>query len=145
MNCPNCSKPLTSLKQNDAEAHKCESCKGIFLTETNLKLVAPDLEQYDDSIAQQIAGLPESKLDCPACAVKCRVMKYQDVSLDYCAQCHGIWFDHHELKSITDKAASGAGATPGATPAATFGDTAGDIAGHVVLGLIGGIIAGLFD
>lgn len=145
MNCPNCSKPLTLMTQKDAQAHKCESCKGLFLTENDMKKVAPDLERYDEEIAGQLAGLPASKRDCPACAVKARVMTFQGVSLDYCPQCHGIWFDHHELKAIIDKQTTGNTATPGAPAPATFGDTAGDIAGHLVMGIVAGVLSSLFD
>lgn len=39
-------------------------------------------------------------LACPACDRTMRVEEHAGIRLDVCRECKGVWFDHHELKSI---------------------------------------------
>lgn len=39
-------------------------------------------------------------LDCPDCGRTMRVEVYDDLRLDLCRGCKGVWFDHEELESI---------------------------------------------
>ena len=34
---------------------------------------------------------------CPTCDSDMIVVEYDDIELDYCVSCHGIWFDKGEL------------------------------------------------
>jgi Zn-finger nucleic acid-binding protein len=37
---------------------------------------------------------------CPACKKDMIVVEYSNVELDYCLNCHGIWFDSDELELL---------------------------------------------
>ena len=39
-------------------------------------------------------------IDCPACLRPLEPQTYQDVRLDVCNSCRGVWFDHAELAAI---------------------------------------------
>jgi len=34
---------------------------------------------------------------CPTCSSDMVVIEYSDIELDYCTECHGVWFDSGEL------------------------------------------------
>ena len=37
---------------------------------------------------------------CPVCKSDMLVVEYHDIELDYCDQCHGVWFDAGELELL---------------------------------------------
>jgi Zn-finger nucleic acid-binding protein len=37
---------------------------------------------------------------CPACKNDMIVVEYHDIELDYCNECHGVWFDSGELELL---------------------------------------------
>jgi len=41
-------------------------------------------------------------MKCPACKVTTAVIEHDKIELDYCALCHGIWFDRGELELLLD-------------------------------------------
>ena len=43
-------------------------------------------------------------MDCPKCAASMEKVTYQQVEVDRCTRCHGIWFDmleHEDLKRLS--------------------------------------------
>lgn len=40
---------------------------------------------------------------CPACKVELRITERQNVEIDYCPQCRGVWLDRGELDKIIDR------------------------------------------
>jgi Zn-finger nucleic acid-binding protein len=108
MQCPLCEDTPELRKLADADAHRCGSCGGLFLTRGQLDLlVAPhegDLEfstldldtfSHDDSHAE---------IACPVCDAstmrKVEFNIYTDIILDYCGECGGFWLDGGELERI---------------------------------------------
>jgi len=45
----------------------------------------------------------ESKLDCPFCKTPMNKIKRDDVTVDRCSNCQGIWLDKGELDKIVIK------------------------------------------
>jgi len=37
---------------------------------------------------------------CPVCHKDALIVEYQDIELDYCPACHGVWFDAGELELL---------------------------------------------
>jgi Zn-finger nucleic acid-binding protein len=37
---------------------------------------------------------------CPVCHKDALIVEYQDIELDYCPVCHGVWFDAGELELL---------------------------------------------
>jgi len=40
---------------------------------------------------------------CPACMVELKIAERQDVEIDYCPQCRGIWLERGELDKILER------------------------------------------
>lgn len=49
---------------------------------------------------------------CPACRVPLTMSERQNIEIDYCPQCRGVWLDRGELDKIIERSASDAAATP---------------------------------
>ena len=45
-------------------------------------------------------------MNCPICIVPLVVTERQNVEIDYCPQCRGVWLDRGELDKIIDRSAS---------------------------------------
>jgi Zn-finger nucleic acid-binding protein len=41
---------------------------------------------------------------CPTCKNPMIVVEYQQIELDYCGSCRGVWFDNGELELLLSKA-----------------------------------------
>ena len=44
---------------------------------------------------------------CPVCKVPAIVVEYNEIELDYCTNCHGVWFDAGELELLLESAGLG--------------------------------------
>lgn len=47
-----------------------------------------------------------TNMQCPVCAVPLTMSERQNVEIDYCPQCRGVWLDRGELDKIIERAAS---------------------------------------
>jgi len=56
---------------------------------------------------------------CPKCHVPMIVVEYDDVELDYCLQCEGLWFDSGEIELVGAKSGVHAGDCFSTRPADT--------------------------
>lgn len=54
---------------------------------------------------------------CPRCKVELRMSDRQNVEIDYCPDCRGIWLDRGELDKIIDRSLM---VPPGGVPAAGY-------------------------
>lgn len=61
---------------------------------------------------------------CPACGESLVVIERDQVEVDWCASCHGVWFDTGELNLLAEKA--GLRLSP-----SVFGKTPASVAGEV--------------
>ncbi len=41
---------------------------------------------------------------CPVCRKDALIVEYQNIELDYCPVCHGVWFDAGELELLMESA-----------------------------------------
>lgn len=48
-----------------------------------------------------------SNLQCPKCDGKLIVNKYENIEIDTCNKCHGVWLDAGELAQIVNKSEGG--------------------------------------
>lgn len=52
-------------------------------------------------------------MNCPACNVTLTMTERQNVEIDYCPKCRGVWLDRGELDKIVERSAGG---SPGRAP-----------------------------
>lgn len=45
----------------------------------------------------------KSKMNCPVCAVSLVMTERQNIEIDYCPDCRGIWLDRGELDKIIER------------------------------------------
>ena len=55
-------------------------------------------------------------MTCPVCAVPLTMSERQNVEIDYCPQCRGVWLDRGELDKIIERAAAEAMPAPPPPP-----------------------------
>ncbi len=46
---------------------------------------------------------PPKGMDCPVCAVPLTMSERQNIEIDYCPQCRGVWLDRGELDKIIER------------------------------------------
>jgi len=51
-------------------------------------------------------------MNCPVCAVPLTMSERQNVEIDYCPQCRGVWLDRGELDKIIERSAAEAVPAP---------------------------------
>ncbi|MBW8910988.1 MAG: zf-TFIIB domain-containing protein [Sphingomonas sp.] len=51
-------------------------------------------------------------MNCPVCAVPLTMSERQNVEIDYCPQCRGVWLDRGELDKVIERSAAEAAPTP---------------------------------
>ena len=55
-------------------------------------------------------------MNCPVCAVPLTMSERQNVEIDYCPQCRGVWLDRGELDKIVERSAAEAAPAPPPQP-----------------------------
>jgi len=63
---------------------------------------------------------------CPTCKHHMFVVEFQQIELDYCGNCHGVWFDQGELELLLAKVMHGDGAKPVINSVLQIEDAASD-------------------
>ncbi len=56
-------------------------------------------------------------MNCPVCAVPLTMSNRQNVEIDYCPQCRGVWLDRGELDKIIERSAADLAPPPPPPPA----------------------------
>jgi Zn-finger nucleic acid-binding protein len=101
--CPVDRIPLALATAEGHAGHRCARCQGLWLPAPMLASLATargfDIEPLHAKLDTLAQG--ESVLPCPEGHELSRV-EYRTLELDWCAQCHGIWFDAGELRRLID-------------------------------------------
>lgn len=56
----------------------------------------------------------DSPMVCPVCRVPLVMTERQNIEVDYCPKCRGVWLDRGELDKIIERSLSQGGAAPSA-------------------------------
>ncbi|MBI3926149.1 MAG: zf-TFIIB domain-containing protein [Armatimonadetes bacterium] len=101
MKCPRDGGALAPHTLKKVEMDYCSYCEGAWLDAGELARLH-GLET-DLLPGASLGGLPQNPLLCPRCEVgmsRGEVVGSERVELDICPQCHGIWLDTNELKTV---------------------------------------------
>ncbi|HET6404922.1 MAG TPA: zf-TFIIB domain-containing protein [Candidatus Thermoplasmatota archaeon] len=93
--CPRDNADLRPFRIGEVEVDTCHTCTGIWLDAGELARVALDEEL--EAIARAARESVASPFACPRCEGTCHPARVDDVELDACAACGGIWVDANEL------------------------------------------------
>ena len=92
--CPRDGEILAKTTSNGFVVFRCPECKGVWLPP---ELVRPAVGELDDSAR----GNP-TELCCPGCRASLFELLYQEVHIDHCPTCGGLWLDRGELEQLLE-------------------------------------------
>lgn len=111
MLCPECVDEMLILELDGVEIDCCDECRGIWLDEGELELLA-DVKQESElpflkALTDPAAVKAQGKRSCPVCGKKMLLVDIPLdplVEIDRCPLNHGLWFDQGELEEIVSAA-----------------------------------------
>ena len=75
-----------------------------FAREEAARLARTALEKTRALEAEERQRLKELHwMHCPKCGMELKTMKYKDIQIDRCFNCHGTWLDEGELEAVAGK------------------------------------------
>jgi Zn-finger nucleic acid-binding protein len=98
--CPRDYSVLSLQESEHVVGQVCNECKGIFLEG---KGVAAFRYNHETSILEETVQIPskiKTSIKCPCCNSSMMLASLDDVQLDKCQNCQGIWFDESEVSKI---------------------------------------------
>ena len=84
----------------------CPKCKGIWLDEGELKKILKD-RKLSNYLTKHIGTKSRSPMVCPRCGNTMDLEKAEDVQVDVCLSCGGVWLDQGELEHLKQKVDEG--------------------------------------
>jgi Zn-finger nucleic acid-binding protein len=84
----------------------CPKCKGIWLDEGELRKILKD-KKMADYLTKHIGTKSRSPMVCPRCGMTMDIEKADDVEVDVCLTCGGVWLDKDELEKLKEKSEEG--------------------------------------
>lgn len=84
----------------------CPKCNGIWLDSGELGKMIKD-KKITDYLTKDIGTKTESKLVCPRCGGLMDIEKADDIEVDVCLTCRGVWLDEGELEDLKSKSKIG--------------------------------------
>lgn len=84
----------------------CPKCNGIWLDEGELNKILKD-RKLSNYLTKHIGTKSRSPMVCPRCGNIMDIEKAEDVEVDVCLFCGGVWLDEGELEDLKRKASEG--------------------------------------
>ena len=88
------------------EIDECPRCRGIWLDPGELNKLLRD-RKMTKYLTEEIGTQSKSKLVCPRCGGLMDIEKADDIEVDVCLSCRGVWLDAGELEDLKAKSADG--------------------------------------
>lgn len=108
--CPKCQVMLNELDAGipgkKLMVDACPDCHGIWLDRGELKKFIGD-RKLANYLTKDIGTKTESPLVCPRCGGLMDYQHAEDVEVDVCLDCRGVWLDAGELAELQGVADSG--------------------------------------
>ncbi len=78
-----------------------ETEEEYFAREEAAKLYRVTLEKHRQMAQEERAALKKLHfMHCPKCGMELKSIRFRDVVVDRCFNCHGTWLDEHELEKL---------------------------------------------
>jgi len=105
VDCPKCKVKLNELDAmipgKELMIDACPKCHGIWLDKGELRRVIGD-RKLANYLTKDIGTKTESPLVCPRCGGLMDYEHAEDVEVDVCLSCHGVWLDSGELAQLQE-------------------------------------------
>ncbi len=103
MKCPHDQTHLKLMANSASLSHRCPSCFGFFLSGKAVQAFKHNHESDILDLLATTAPQAESATICPSCTQSMELKHIDDIELDCCTHCGGIWFDPTELENLVDR------------------------------------------
>ncbi len=135
MRCPKCDVGLKAVwTDKGVVVDSCEKCKGTWLDGGEIYHFSTDPSRIHWALAQGLRDPHPTRHACPRCRkplVEGGLLS-DELQIDHCPECEGVWLDAEELDSLRVLAAGGVRAAP-AAPLKPRPPTAATAAGAVAV------------
>lgn len=84
----------------------CPKCKGLWLDKGELGKLLKD-RKLTNYLTKHIGTKSRSPMVCPRCSMTMDIEKADDIEVDVCLTCGGVWLDQGELEKLKDKSEEG--------------------------------------
>lgn len=84
----------------------CPKCNGIWLDPGELGKLLKD-RKLTDYLTKNIGTQSKSQLVCPRCGGLMDIETAEDIEVDVCLTCRGVWLDAGELEELRTKSKEG--------------------------------------
>ncbi len=85
---------------------ECPKCDGLWLDAGELDKLLRD-KKIADYLTKDIGTQSKSKLICPRCGGLMDIEAADEVEVDVCLTCNGVWLDAGELEDLKEKSKNG--------------------------------------
>jgi len=99
MKCPRDNTSLEIVSNSRGTHLTCPKCTGVFYSKQYVEAFKYNYQSEALNTLFELAdnqGNPQ--LNCPQCHYPMSIKRIATYDVDVCSDCHGIWFDKHELK-----------------------------------------------
>ncbi|HUR68652.1 MAG TPA: zf-TFIIB domain-containing protein [Candidatus Thermoplasmatota archaeon] len=97
LECPHDGKAMAKVVVETVVIDRCETCGGTWFDAKELRRVAHDRELEALATRIPIGKAHASSFACPRCGGSCIEGHVDEVQVDTCVACHGVWLDRGEL------------------------------------------------
>lgn len=103
--CPKCGGRMEERELVGVPLDRCTGCKGIWLDYTALDHVLNQQVSGDHAIgtARELmiwSGDRETDMPCPRCTSWLAKHMHEEIEIEWCRSCRGIYLDNEEIQSI---------------------------------------------
>ena len=86
------------MKVRDIELDACPKCMGIWFDSTELDKIIGGARSFEEMA--YLSRPLGRKIKCPSCGQKMQFSTIEDVTVDFCKKCEGVWLDTGELTEL---------------------------------------------
>lgn len=102
MECPSCSSGCSLIPSEGDKGFYCSQCDGLWLAKETLNSLC-EVNKLDSNILRKKLR-EERRVDnskaCPNCVKTLATSAVNNMELDWCETCDGVWFDRGECQRI---------------------------------------------
>ena len=103
IDCPRC---FTETKEEELEVFgpniildRCLKCGGVWLDKGELNVLLRN-RKLTDYLTKEIGTQSKSELVCPRCGGLMDIEAAEEIAIDVCLSCGGVWLDKGELDAL---------------------------------------------
>ena len=105
MLCPKCGGTMAGHEMHGVPLDRCLECRGLWFDHTALDHVLDKAASGGslggtNEFLSAVDATP-TDLRCPRCKLHTLLARsHDDIELDWCDTCHGLFLDHHEVETL---------------------------------------------